>query len=292
MSRPVKQLFSKGEFSAQVLGIFDHACDLVTPAGEVVAVVVPEIGNGPFNIVIDDNPIFFSELAAHTPVILTENQLQLGEFQIDLRGADVWEPQPDWDTLRSRQATIISRIPFLETVCHRHAPANTFLKLLKESQPNEEIVLSTARNAGDVLLNGWTGNQDQLHLASKMLAGLGPGLTPAGDDFLCGVMLWAWLVHPDPVAFCHPLLHTAAPRTITLSAAFLQTAANGECGAPWHSLLPALSVKTKTDIEIAAQKVLAHGATSGADTLAGFLYLPTFTSPHPPQPSPNTPFRR
>ena len=37
LSRPVKQLFLKGEFTAQVLGMFENACDLVTPAGDVVA---------------------------------------------------------------------------------------------------------------------------------------------------------------------------------------------------------------------------------------------------------------
>jgi len=65
----------------------------------------------------------------------------------------------------------------------------------------------------------------------------------------------------------------AAPRTTTLSAAFLQAAAQGECSQSWHILLTTLSTGTATEIEEAVQQVLTHGATSGADTLAGFLYL-------------------
>jgi len=144
---------------------------------------------------------------------------------------------------------------------------------LKPPQPDEAIILSTARSAGEALRDGWAGNQDRLQAAAITLAGLGNGLTPAGDDFLAGVMLWAWLSHLDPIPFCQTLLGIAAPRTTTLSAAFLRAAAQGTCNHPWHILLTAFSEGIESAIETAVQKVLAHGATSGADTLAGFLYL-------------------
>jgi len=273
MSRPVKELLLQGRFTAQVVGVFEHACNLVTPDGEVVALVVPDIGNGPFNIVMDDQPAFFAEIETNTPVIFARGQLQLGRLQVGLRGAAVWEPQPDWNTLRTRQTTIVSGLPFLRTACHRNAPDNTFLNLLKSPRPDDDAALAIARSAGGALRSGWAGNQDRLRAVAITLAGLGNGLTPAGDDFLAGVMLWAWLTHPDPVRFCHTLLDVAAPRTTTLSAAFLQAAAQGECSQSWHILLTTLSTGTATEIEEAVQQVLTHGATSGADTLAGFLYL-------------------
>jgi len=61
ISRSVKELLLKQEPGVQVLGVFEHACNLVTPDSDVVALVVPDIGNGPFNIVIEDNPAFFSD---------------------------------------------------------------------------------------------------------------------------------------------------------------------------------------------------------------------------------------
>ena len=273
MSRPVRELLFHEEFTAQVLGVFERACDLITPDGNVVTLVVPEIGNGPFNIVVDGNPAFFSEIEINTPVTLIKGLLQLGRLRVDLRGAVVWEPRPDWDTLRTRQATIVSCLPFLRTTCHRNAPDKTFLNLLNSSRLDDDAALAIARSAGEALQNGWAGNQDQLQVATSTLAGLGNGLTPAGDDFLTGVMLWAWLTHPDPLPFCHTLLQIAIPRTTTLSAAFLRAAAQGECNSSWHPLFTALSTRAESEIEGAAQRVLAHGATSGADTLAGFLYL-------------------
>jgi len=134
-------------------------------------------------------------------------------------------------------------------------------------------MLSKAQAAVQTLRKGWDGDLEQLGVGAVGLAGLGGGLTPAGDDFLVGAMVGAWLGHPAPGHLCRVLVEAAAPRTTTLSAAFLGVAARGECSAPWHALLTALSTGRESDIETALQEVLAHGATSGADTLAGFLYL-------------------
>jgi hypothetical protein len=293
MSRPVKEILLTKEFVAQVRGVFEHACNLVTPDGNVIALVVPQIGNGPFNIVVDDNPAFFAKMEAGMPVTLAKEQLQLGGWRVDLRDAAVWEPQPDWHGLRSGLAAIMSQLSLLRTMSQRHAPNNTFLALL-EPPLSGDAVLFTAQQAGKSLQQGWAGDQEQLQMAVVGLAGLGSGLTPAGDDFLTGVMLWAWLAHPDPDSFCQSLLNGAASCTTTLSTAFLRAAARGECSASWHNLLAALNEGTDSEITATAQKVLAYGATSGADALAGFLYLPLMspTLQFPHQPSPDIPSPR
>ena len=68
------------------------------------------------------------------------------------------------------------------------------------------------------------------------------------------------------------LTKAAVPRTTTLAAALLQAAAQGECSAPWHALLAALDMGPETEITAVVHTILAQGATSGADSLAGFLY--------------------
>jgi len=120
---------------------------------------------------------------------------------------------------------------------------------------------------------GWEGNSGQLREGAAQLAGLGSGLTPAGDDFLTGVMLWAWLAHSNPREFSRALVAAAAPRTTTLSAAFLRAAAEGECSAPWHRVLAALVGGAEDVLAASIRQVVACGATSGADTLAGFLWM-------------------
>ena len=105
------------------------------------------------------------------------------------------------------------------------------------------------------------------------LCGLGPGLTPAGDDWLAGWLVGLRLVSPgsDLHGAGEAVLEAAEGRTTMLSLAFLRCAARGEVAEPWHALLAALAAGTATNVETAAARVLCFGATSGADMLTGFL---------------------
>jgi hypothetical protein len=94
-------------------------------------------------------------------------------------------------------------------------------------------------------------------------------------------MMWAWLANPDPPAICYLLLGASAPHTTTLSAALLGAAARGECSAAWHLLLAALSQGGDSHLDAAVRDVLSVGATSGADTLAGFLWAGSSCTPLP-----------
>ena len=66
ISRPVRDwLFGPGVEppSLRVLAVFEHACDLVTPDGRIVALVTPTVGDGPFNIVLaENNPAIFAPI--------------------------------------------------------------------------------------------------------------------------------------------------------------------------------------------------------------------------------------
>jgi hypothetical protein len=120
------------------------------------------------------------------------------------------------------------------------------------------------------------GDQAQIIQAAHQLAGLGPGLTPAGDDFLIGLMAALTLSQPilaqnlTSAAACTLIGNTAAQRTTRLSAQWLQAAARGEFGAAWHQLANALEKADQGQIEPAIRRILASGATSGADALRGF----------------------
>ena len=282
VSRPVWERLQEEPFTAHVMAVFERACDLVTTDGKVVALVTPQVGDGPLNVVVDGRPGCFAGLSPGTRAMLEGKWLRLGGLTVSLEKAAVWEPRPDWDTLQTRQAVVADRLPLLHNLALRHAPAGSLLALLEgrgnrddpaAAGPPSAIILAVAQEAATTLRQGWPRDRERMREGAAGLAGLGSGLTPAGDDFLAGVMLWAWLAHPTPGPLCATLVDAAAPRTTTISAAILRAAARGECSAPWQRLLKALSGEVKGKIEPATREVLAHGATSGADALAGFLYV-------------------
>jgi Protein of unknown function (DUF2877) len=68
------------------------------------------------------------------------------------------------------------------------------------------------------------------------LAGRGPGLTPAGDDILCGYVAGIFLFH-DRRKEATEIALRAAARTTRLSATLLRHAAVGELPEPAHAFL-------------------------------------------------------
>jgi hypothetical protein len=99
----------------------------------------------------------------------------------------------------------------------------------------------------------------------RHLAGLGPGLTPSGDDVLAGILLVASLTD----RFSPSDLRAAADTTGThdISRSFLRWAANGHSIEPVHDLLFAVAAGRPT--HRAELAVAAVGATSGHDLLLG-----------------------
>jgi hypothetical protein len=108
---------------------------------------------------------------------------------------------------------------------------------------------------------------------AAQLIGLGPGLTPAGDDYLAGILvglrwlgrsaqaesLWRWL---------EPRL---AARTSAISAAHLAAAASGQMHEALHDLLDQLSAWQAPDLHPGLARLDSVGHTSGWDALAGIV---------------------
>jgi hypothetical protein len=108
---------------------------------------------------------------------------------------------------------------------------------------------------------------------SARLAGLGSGLTPSADDFMLGATYAAWIIHPPEIAsaVASEVARAAAPRTTSLSAAWLRAAGRGEAGVLWHEFFTALLSEDQARGRASVESMLHVGETSGADALGGFL---------------------
>jgi Protein of unknown function (DUF2877) len=274
VSRSIRQGLSATPLPLRVLSVFDNAWDLVAADGRVFALVTQDIGDGPLNIVLPAKLPHLLLPPAGAPASIDVERLSLGEIEIGLACAD-WDPCPDWGGLRARYPAIRAGAPALARLARQLAPSLGLLALLEPAQPTSppvSRVLDAFRQRLADLPPGQRWPAGQVEMVAARLAGLGWGLTPAGDDWLAGMLAWAWLAHPHPQDVGAAVVAAAAPRTTTLSAAFLRSAAHGECDATWQNLLAALASGRPSNLRDATRAVLAHGETSGADRLAGFLY--------------------
>lgn len=115
------------------------------------------------------------------------------------------------------------------------------------------------------------------------LVGAGPGLTPSGDDVLCGMLLALRLRGPGSAALGPVLWRAVQPRltsTTSLSAALLTEAAEGYAVPPVVRLGEALVGGDAAQVAAAVPAVLAIGHTSGADLLGGLVGALDAFTPH------------
>lgn len=234
----------------KVLHVFDEVCNLINEKREILSIVNSEIGNGPFNLVIEEPVLFTKHLDIHPKILIEEKQIKIGELTISFAYAQEWNPVPRWEELRKNKDEIINRLRLLQ-IDHENEAILKFSDALSNAIIKADI--STIKNI------------------SSKLAGLGIGLTPAGDDYLMGAMYAAWVVHPQEVAknVTEEIANVAVPLTTSLSGAWLKCAAKGEAGELWHDFFNALI--EDQNIYLPMSKILSVGETSGSDALMGFL---------------------
>lgn len=103
------------------------------------------------------------------------------------------------------------------------------------------------------------------------LIGLGPGLTPSGDDYLGGAMIALIMSGraEDAASLASPALAMAAEGTNRISAAHLRTAAKGLGADALHRSIDALARADDTALAAGLRGLDAIGHSSGWDALAG-----------------------
>ncbi len=307
ISRPVFDRINGERLIGRVLANHGRACNLAISEREIVALVGPAIGNGPLNIVIEETGVL-KQVKPGSPAVFSAPQLLLGDsLLVLLDGARLWNPEVDWECLATRQRDVGRNLAALcDWLSRAEGLASDFARgvlslVLKQKRlamredgirlevetasPQERAFLTTARAGIEGLMQSLQdGERSGIRESAARLAGLGPGLTPAGDDYLVGLMaglrLWpALLGHSglSPHEACSTLLEAAEGRTTFLSRAFLHSAQQGLFGEAWHELLAELARNENESggeaigIQRAARRILSSGATSGADALAGFL---------------------
>jgi hypothetical protein len=135
--------------------------------------------------------------------------------------------------------------------------------------------LAAALPSGDVEVAG---------RVARRLVGLGPGLTPSGDDALIGLAAALHALRHSARGFLHEAIGDAHVRTTAVAATLLRHAAAGEFSERVQRLLAALLGDDDAAVAPAIERAMAWGATSGTDCLVGVLFgLDVATAPveHP-----------
>lgn len=263
--------------TARILHVFDRLCNLVSESDGVVSLVTPPVGMGPFSLLLPSID-FPRWIGPETHVMCFHDGLQLGELNVEASPARLWNPQPRWAAIRNGREGIREAVKNVAEALQENAPLESLVGLLFDRPRShscaDDDMLRKARIPARNLTRGILTADFNLCVEGTFgLAGLGVGLTPAGDDWIVGSLIAGQIIMPlhKILQASSVIAETANARTSTFSSAWIKAAGRGECHEDWHRLLHCMVNGDPRKMTEATSMIVCQGHTSGSDALAGFL---------------------
>ncbi|WP_267223525.1 DUF2877 domain-containing protein [Dyella silvae] len=246
---------------------FRHAINLVSDDVGMMALLGAASGNAPKAIRLNLPTDWDWRRLSGDRRVTWGNGVLLGHgWSVDVRQASLWSPQRDGiQELREPAPRTLDK---LAQVLGTHSR--------EQRSCNLSSVFVGSLSLG---WNGLSATSSPALCEERVRAwiGCGPGLTPSGDDYLLGYLaaLWPWQRHPDLTSHLEcvrELLKKYMCGTTDISRFYLGQAVEGHFSESIHDLIDAV-IRHATDEETSAlaADVMNHGATSGADAMAGIL---------------------
>ena len=273
-----------GEFPVRVHSVFHAALNLSSPRGELLTVLSAEADDLPRGVRLVSVEDFSSlGFRAGDGGVFAVDEIALDRsagrppLRVDCAAARrlaAPPPPPLGDDDVRRSAGVAQ----LETLQERAATDLRIAPLLTLAQPSGVMGERLTQAALDLGRGVQAGRLDAMRDAAARLVGLGQGLTPAGDAFLCGFFAAGFCRRAAGLAHAHLLMSFAEVvrellgQTTEISASFLRDALAGRISRPLAALAEACSDAPGRDFDGALRRLAAIGHSSGLDAATGFFY--------------------
>jgi hypothetical protein len=272
---PAAGLALSGASSLRVHSVFRSSLNLAVEGGErLVSLRGPDGGGLPHEVVLD-RPEAFDEwpIAVGSCASVSGDAIRVpvdgGELLVDLRNAVRLPARalPSIPRPGAAHRACVERLSKLQ----RSAGCELRIEALGPGPAAITAVGVRLREAalalGEAVRDG-----AQPRPAGAALIGLGPGLTPSGDDFLCGFLAAVLAAHPALLPALHQAAAASLGRTGGISAFLLRCAIEGFWPASLVDLADALAADQEPDALRALAELCQLGHSSGCDLATGFLY--------------------
>lgn len=255
-SPAVKRLIGGTVRPATVLGAFPTALYLRLPGGEVIALLGRDAIRLPCGLVLPTTSTEF-------PLNRLVGRALVGASAVRVDGWSV------------RLSHLVSPCAPTGLTADHHAVEHAWRRLVTVE------CADLGQGLPGALLRDYQRPRVAASLVNRLL-GVGPGLTPAGDDVLAGLLVGArsFGVDADPLA--GQVLGAAPHRTTDLSAALLRCACRGETTPELRALVSALAGSTAHhgQLDDALAAVMRVGHTSGEAMAIGVTAAATVALEH------------
>ncbi|MET9266401.1 DUF2877 domain-containing protein [Amycolatopsis sp. NPDC004079] len=267
MDAVVAERVREGALLGEVHSVFRRVLNVVTQQDQLVAFGASTVDDAPWTIRVDVDGWCRHPVQAGAPAVVTAQGATFGATSVKFRNPSIWYAKEIPLTLD--RAELAARARLLDALLTEHGVPGGMLEGGKPD-PFRAAVGIRLRQGQTALTQALRRNDaEAARKAAEGLVGLGPGLTPAGDDFLSGLALVA--AQPGSRTTGFPRLsEKVLARTTLLSATTLREARTGRARESLLDLLRRLlEPGSGTGLAGAVARVAAIGHTSGTDLLSG-----------------------
>ena len=279
-----------GDGIGRIVAIYENSLTVDLFGGRFMCICAAGIGDGPLNAICSD--VFPGSWASKGFAVGQSVEIVRGAMHvaggpiIDAMTADVWK-HPPWPTGWTA-ATLRASLHALDGLVAGRVPSDGLARVAfadwepaGPSSLNGAMLRAALKRTATI--SAWltappanraerdTTAAAAARTAVHRLIGLGPGLTPSGDDVIAGMLLALHATgQPDLAAALAGLVETAPTgRTSPLSRAFLEVACEGLPSAAMHAVIDVLLRGDPAALPEAVDQLTGIGHTSGWDMLAG-----------------------
>jgi len=250
-----------GPCHGRVEALFAHACTLLLTDGRRLTILCGSAENGMRIINVPDGGwrILRRNLDIGQSVLCSASDVSIGHVKLDWSEAGIWTspqvpqslPPGGWGQGLAVAASCLNDVvqqfeqPLLWATVH-----NRFEDLCRSLREGSNIETSVMR-----------------------LIGAGPGLTPSGDDMLCGLMAGLNAAGDDRQSDLGNAIRTHEAATTATSRDYLDQACRGWWTSSLHSLFKEIERydADKSGIEQAIGQLAQRGHSSGIDLATGLI---------------------
>lgn len=283
-------LFSSRKW--QVIATFKRSFYCRDNRENIICIGLAEIGKGPFTILCSaESPWPGHALSTSMSIGVRKNQMLLEgtEVVFDLHGALVWKKS--LRTICGIGDSLLTDIRWIAEKAVNDAPPESLGMLVSSFYPLNVPKIKSLSSILTAALHKCfvevieevrhlplllPGGQCNTFLAGVLcrLIGLGPGLTPSGDDFLAGIVMGLFKSgrEEEAVWLAHYFHRAARGRVTAISLAFYRALTEGLVVEAYHQFLDTIGTGKVRPLKRMLKQVSLFGGTSGWDTITGILF--------------------
>ena len=265
-----------------VHSVFDHACNIQLAKNRLVALISPKLPNYPSAIKLDiaENRMIRSiGFKTGMKAAVNKDEIKIPDINITILLTDVkvWDSSPLFLRSNISEEKLNENIEKIRDLILKYGKIEGVASILDVNAVDNNyknfIINSVKRLAKGIS----DFDYKEISEASKRLIGLGPGLTPAADDFLLGILASLYYIgyyfgnHLENLKkIAGFIIYDLPGRTTFISEIMLRNGMKARFSEPIRDLM--LAVIHTTSAQDKCINLLNIGGTSGSDCAAGIVW--------------------